>query len=189
MLRRSSSWVTRHTPGWLALLAFLVFLAFTATVLPRQAASAAEAGAGAGSPDTSFFYSPSELVGMAEAYGPAGRQAYVRARFTFDVAWPLVYGLFLLTSISWLGRRGFAPGSRWRLGNLVPLGAVAFDVLENLSTSVVMIRYPLSTPVLAGLAPWFTAVKWILVGVSFLVLGVSACVALVRRLPAGGNTA
>ena len=104
-MHRLSTWLVRRTPGWLALLAFVTFLAFTATVLPRQAADAAEAGAGAGSPDTSFFYSPADLAAMAEAYGPDGRQAYVYARYTFDVAWPLVYGLFLVTSISWLSRR------------------------------------------------------------------------------------
>jgi hypothetical protein len=182
-MHRLSDWLVRSIPGWLALLSFAAFLAFTATVLPRQAAGAAEVSAGAGSPDTSFFYSPADLAAMAEAYGPDGRQAYVRARYTFDVAWPLVYGLFLVTSISWLSRRGFPPGSTWRLANLAPMAAVIFDGLENLSTSVVMLRYPEPTPLLAALAPWFTAVKWVLVGGSMLLVLICAAAALLRRLP------
>jgi len=183
MLRSLSAWLIRHSPGWLVLLALAGFAVFTAAVLPRQAAGAAEVSAGAGSPDTSFFYSPADLAAMAEAYGPDGRQAYVRARYTFDVAWPLVYGLFLVTSISWLSRRGFPPGSTWRLANLAPMAAVIFDGLENLSTSVVMLRYPEPTPLLAALAPWFTAVKWVLVGASMLLVLICAAAALLRRLP------
>jgi len=183
MLRSLSAWLILHSPGWLVLLTLGGFIVFTAAVLPRQAAGAAEASAGAGSPDTSFFYSPADLAAMAEAYGAQGRQAYVRARYTFDVAWPLVYGLFLVTSISWLSRRGFPPGSSWRLGNLAPILAVIFDGLENLSTSVVMLRYPEPTQLLAALAPWFTAIKWILVAGSMLLLIVSALAALLRRLP------
>jgi len=183
MLRSLSAWLIRHTPGWLVLLALVGFAAFTAAVLPRQAAGAAEVSAGAGSPDTSFFYSPADLAAMAEAYGQEGRQAYVRARYTFDLAWPLVYGLFLVTSISWLSRRGFPPGSSWRMGNLTPILAVIFDGLENLATSVVMLRYPEPALVLAALAPWFTAIKWILVGASMLLLVLSAVAAWVRRLP------
>jgi hypothetical protein len=89
-----------------------------------------------------------------------------------------------VTSISWLSRRGFPPGSSWRLGNLAPILAVIFDGLENFSTSVVMLRYPEPTLLLAALAPWFTAIKWILVGGSFVWLLVSAVAALLRRLPA-----
>ena len=180
-MRRLSSWLVRRTPGWLALLASIAFLFFSAAVLPRQAARADQAGGDAGSPDTSFFYSPADLASMADAYGPQGRRAYVQARYTFDVAWPLVYGLFLVTSISWLSRRGFPAGSPWQISNLVPLAAVLFDVLENLSTSLVMLRFPEPAPMSAMLAPWFTLLKWILVGASMLLLLISAGKAVLSR--------
>ena len=73
-----------------ALLALVVFLLFTALVLPAQSAQAEAQFAGVGSPDTSFWYTPDDLYRMAEAYGAQGRPAYNRARFTFDIAWPLV---------------------------------------------------------------------------------------------------
>ena len=182
-MSRFSSWLVRRTPGWLALLATVAFLLFTAAVLPQQSARAEQAGGGASSPDTSFFYSPADLVAMADAYGPEGRRAYVQARYTFDVVWPVVYGVFLVSSISWLSRRGFPSGSRWQRGNLVPLAAVLFDILENLTTSIVMLRFPEPAPIPAMLAPWFTAIKWILVGGSLVLLLVCAGAALLRRLP------
>jgi hypothetical protein len=53
-----------------------------------------------------------------------------------------------------------------------------FDYLENLSTSLVMVRYPSPTPIADWLAAVFTLVKWILVSGSFLLLfiGIAAAV-------------
>jgi hypothetical protein len=123
-----------------------------------------------GSPDLSFFYSPADLYRMAEAYGPPGRRAYIRQRFTFDVAWPIVYTLFLTTAISWLFRRTFPTESRWQLANVAPVAGALLDYLENLSTSLVMARYPARTPVVDVLAPAFTFAKWVFVGGSFVLL-------------------
>ena len=113
----------------------------------------------AGSPDRSFFYTPTELYDMAEAYGADGRRQYVRARFTFDVIWPLAYLLFLATAISWTFRRAFGAGSRLMLANLAPVAGVALDYLENISASIVMARYPSRTPVVDWLATVFTMLK------------------------------
>jgi hypothetical protein len=119
---------------------------------------------------------------MAEAYGERGRRAYVRARFTFDLIWPIVYGAFLTTAIGWLYARAFAVDSRWRLANLVPPLGVMFDYLENVSTSVVMLRYPDHTSVVDTLAPIFTLVKWVFVGGSFALLIVGIFAALWQRV-------
>ena len=74
---------------------------------------------------------------------PAGRQAYIEARLTFDVIWPLVYAFFLITTISWLADWAFRPGSPWRLLNLVPVLGIVLDFLENGASVIVMARYPL----------------------------------------------
>jgi hypothetical protein len=98
------------------------------------------------------------------------RRACVRARFTFDLIWPLVYTLFLGTAISWVFGQAFAPNSRWQWANLVPLLGALFDYLENLSTSLVMLRYPDQTVVVDLLAPLFTDLKWGFLGASFALL-------------------
>ncbi|MBN1138825.1 MAG: hypothetical protein JXM73_19730 [Anaerolineae bacterium] len=180
--------------GWVVLAALVIFVAFTILVLPRQTASA-EAGSGdAGSPDTSFTYTTNDLYRLAEAYGESGRQAYVRARFTFDLIWPVVYTAFLGTAISWLFRRAVVQGSRWqrvtRYANLAPLLGMAFDYLENTATSLVMLRYPARTAVVDVMAPLFTTVKWAFVGGSFVVLLVGAAICVwqwARDRGSGGN--
>jgi hypothetical protein len=167
--------------GPVALAGVLIFLIFGALVLPRQAAAAERVAGDAGSPDTSLLYTSADLVRQAEAYGEEGREAYVRARWTFDLIFPLVYGFFLLTSISWLLGWSLAADSPWHRINLVPMVAVAFDFLENTATSWVMSRYPAGTPVAAFVAPWFTLSKWLFVYGSFGVLAVAAWSRSCRR--------
>lgn len=177
-----SNWLRRVSTGWVALAGLLVFLLFGTLVLPQQAAQAAQETGGADSPDTLFFYTPGDLYRMAESYGAQGRQAYVRARFTFDLVWPLVYTLFLVTAVSWVVSRAFAPASRWQRANLAPLLGALFDYLENVSTSLVMLRYPAQTAVVDQLAPLFTALKWSFLGVSFILLFGGIVVAAWRRI-------
>lgn len=176
-MTRLSDWLYRISTGRVTLVALGVFLIFTILVLPRQTANAELNNAGAGSPDLSFYYSSDELYSMAEAYGEQGRQAYLQARWTFDLLWPIVYTAFLSTAISWLFKLGAPLGSRWRIANLIPLIGMLFDYLENISTSLVMLRYPQPCPLGAILAPIFTPIKWIFVGGSFILLliGLAAC--------------
>jgi hypothetical protein len=182
MDRRTSDWLRRVSTGWVTLVALLIFLLFSALVLPQQATRAEQETGSADSPDMSFFYTPRDLYQMAESYGEQGRQAYVGARFTFDLVWPLVYTLFLVTAISWIFGKAFAPDSRWQLANLAPLLGTLFDYLENLSTSMVMLRYPARTAVVDLLAPVFTALKWGFLGASFLLLLVGIVMATWRWL-------
>lgn len=166
-MNRISTALHRFSTGWVTLVAVLIFLVFSITVLPGQARLAAETSGGAPSPDTSLIYSVDELYNMAQAYGPDGRQAYLHARWTFDLVFPLVYTLLLVTTLSRLSRRHFPAKSRWQSANLLPLLAMVFDYLENSTTSLVMARYPARTSAVDFLAPVFTLVKWIFVYASF----------------------
>jgi hypothetical protein len=181
MGKRISEWLHRVSTGWVVLAGLAVFLAFSALVLPRQAGSAAATAGSAGSPDSSLFYTANALYRMAEAYGAQGRAAYVRARWTFDLAFPVVYTLFLATAVSWLLGKAFPSGSPWRRANLLPLLGMCFDYLENSATSLVMGRYPAHTPVVDMLAPVFTALKWGFIAASFLLLLVGLVLAASRR--------
>ncbi len=178
MARKISERLYRFSNGWVALIGLLVFAGFIGLVLPAQAIQAEAYTEGIGSPDGSFFYNAERLYRMAEAYGPEGRAAYIRARFTFDLIWPLAYLLFFATGISWVYAKAFAPGSPWRLLNLFPLLGAIFDYLENLGAATVMARYPAPTPLVDVITPIFTSIKWFFVNGSFVVLGLGICVAL-----------
>ena len=179
MIKRASDALHRISTGWVTLLCLAVFLLFMALVLPSQSASSTDTE-GVGSPDTSFFYTPDDLYRMADAYGEEGRAAYVRARATFDVIWPVVYTAFLATGISWFARRAFAPGTLWQRANLVPVLGMLLDYLEGVAASIVMLRFPARTAVIDVLAPLFTMAKWLFVGGSFVLLVLVTVVALAR---------
>lgn len=171
MLKTLSTKLYQLSNGLITILALVIFALVIAFVLPEQAKRAEAISGGTGSPDMSYVYSSADLYTMAEAYGADGRAAYVRARFTFDLIFPLSYLFFLATSISWVMKRAVAnPDSRWRLLNLFPVFGVLFDYLENISTSIVMLNYPNQTFLFDTLAPIFTLVKWFFVNGSFLIL-------------------
>jgi len=153
----------------IALIALVVFLTFSATVLPNQSAALETYSGSTGSPDLSLFYTSRDLYQMAEQYGSAGRDAYV----PFDLVFPLIFTFFLVTAISWLLGRITSETSPWRMLNLTPIPGMVFDFLENITASIVMHRFPALSPISASLAPVFTFFKWVFVGGSFLILLIS----------------
>ena len=170
MLTKLSNSFLKLSTGPLTLACLVIFLVFSALVLPDQAAKAEVYSGDVGSPDTSLYYTASDLYRIAEAYGPVGRSAYIRARFTFDLLFPLVYTAFLVTAISWLVKRASLAWQTWGRLNLLPVAGMVFDFLENGATAIVMARYPQTTVVLDQLAGGFTLIKWLFIGASFIAL-------------------
>lgn len=166
MWQNLSNWLYRFSSGWVTITAVAVFLLFVILVLPGQSSGGSEAAA----PDLSLYYSAEKLYHMADEYGEAGRNAYIRARFTFDLIWPLVYTFFLAVTISWLFNRTLSLEAGWRRLNLAPVIGMLFDYLENISTSLVFWRFPEQIPLISSLAGIFTAFKWLFVVGSFLLL-------------------
>jgi len=169
-MKNLSNFFYRLSSGWVAIAALLVFVVFSALTLPGQNRIAETYSQGSGSPDTSLFYSGGELFAMAKWYGSAGRAAYIHARWTFDLAFPIVYTCFLVTALSWLLSRVFHESSKWRLLNIVPLAAMLLDLLENSMTTAVMAGFPERVRFAEILASLFTPLKWVAVGGSFLLL-------------------
>lgn len=185
MLTKLSNGFLKISTGPLTLACLAIFIIFSALVLPDQAAKAEVYSGEVGSPDTSLYYSASELYAIAEAYGLAGRAAYIRARFTFDVIWPLVYLAFLATAISWLVKKADLDWQTWGRINLLPVAGVIFDFLENGSAALVMARYPQPTAVIGHLAGAFTLLKWVFIAASFGFLIIIAGIAIKRQIKTG----
>ncbi len=180
-LKGLSLWTYQQASPKVFILAAVVFIFFMAVVLPRVSEST-KAMTGTGeSLDTSLFYSAEDIYRMAEEYGEEGRTYYIKSRFTFDIAWPLAYLLFLASSLS-LAFRSFPAGSAWRLLNLLPFGGVLFDFLENGGAAILMYRYPIATPGIAEVTPIFTFMKWMFIGASMLALAGGIILAGLRRL-------
>lgn len=164
-----SDWIAKKSTSLVTGSMFILFLVFTVTVLPIQS-ERAKTQSGNTSPDMSFFLTVKELYKIAESYGENGRIAYVWARFTFDLVWPIVYTFFLASGISWLYSRSFVKDSIVQRANLVPVIGMVLDYFENVTASIVMLRYPERTPIIDNATIIATPLKWVFVGGSFLVL-------------------
>ena len=179
-MKRLSAFFYKLSSGWLTLAALAGFLLFAILVLPTFTTRTAEFSHGAGVPDLKLFYTGSQLFSMAEAYGAAGRQAFIDLHCTLDLVFPLIYTFFFATSTSWLLRKGIPVSSRWRLLNLVPLAAFILDICENSGTSLVMMHFPQPSPVAQFLAPIFTPLKWISVVLAVVLLFVALVLWIVK---------
>jgi len=168
MLNKLSSWLRKKSTGWLAIGSLIIMLLFTILVLPSQAESSRESTGSTTSPDTSLYYSPEDLYKLAEIYGPGGRQAYIYARWTFDLIFPLVYVSFLAIGLSWFSKQLNTSSKIWNLVNLIPLLSGLLDYLENSTTSLVMYLYPVQWTGTALLATIFTLLKWSTLAISFV---------------------
>jgi len=182
MIARWSDGLLKISKPWWVLTSLVVFLFLIIVILPQQSAEAEVYSADVGSPDTSFYYSSQRLYDMADGYGLEGRQAYINARFTFDLIWPIVYALFLSLSIGWTVKGLQLKADRWQRLNIVPILGLVFDYLENIFASIVMARYPAKTIVISSLSGLFTSLKWIFIGASFVILVGSLILLILRKL-------
>lgn len=155
-------------PYWFGLISTGVFLYFTIIVLPHQSALAVENGL-LYSIDTTFFTNARRLYEIAEAYGASGRSFYIYQRWTFDLVWPMVYTAFIFSLSSLLYKSiGLSSFNYWILS--FSWIAMALDYLENTMVTIVMVRFPQPTWVIADLAGTVTSLKWIAIGISFVIL-------------------
>lgn len=187
-MRKLSAFFYRFSTGWIVLIGLVVFLAFSMLTLPKQNAMTAFYSQGLGGPDTSLFYSGSQLLQMAEVYGEEGRAAFITARWGFDLAFPLIYTFFYITSISYFFKRGLRRETGLPLVNLVPLAAFFFDLAENVATTVVMAAYPQRETWGQLLAPAITPLKWVFVAGSALLVLIG-CILWLRALVKGAKKA
>ena len=157
----------------------IIFGVFTATVLPNEAIRGVDAGL-TQSIDTNILYSVEDLYLIISGYSREVRLAYIYQRFTFDLIWPLIYGLFIVITTAYL----LIKIKLKRINNLIyfPFAAVAFDFLENISVSILMFIYPIRINVLALLASLFTTLKWITLSYSFIQIIILTVILLIIKI-------
>jgi hypothetical protein len=181
MFARLSETFKKYATGKLVLAALALNFFFMLVVMPgiqrHMLALAPESQA----LDLFFFYTPAQIYHRLDIYGEAGRTFFSLSRLTYDMAFPIVYTLAYSLSITWLFRRGFGDESRAMRLNLVPLGGLLFDVLENLCFASMVAIFPAQPAGLAWVAASFTAIKWTFAGISGLLILVGIVAALLKR--------
>jgi hypothetical protein len=168
------------------ILSILIFTLFIVVILPAQKAKTKEYAGDAGSVDLSFFPKPDQVYQMAEAYGEDGREQYIKSRYTFDVIWPLAYTFFMVALITFCMKKIFGDGSKWIYLNLVAVGPILFDFIENGFAMAVMSAYPDRMDGTVYVMATATMIKWTVMGIAQAIMfcGIVALpiVLIVRRV-------
>jgi hypothetical protein len=177
MLNQISGNLHRYAKGWLVLVFLAGEIFFNAVHLPGVQAKLRTFSNGNGPIDLQLFYSPEKVYSMVDSYGEEGRVFYRAHELTIDVIYPIVYTLLFTLLISWLFQRAFAPASRMQKLNVIPLGAFAFDMLENICIVAMLSVHPAQPAALAWLGAAFTGIKWLFAGATIVLILIGLVVA------------
>jgi hypothetical protein len=143
---------------FVVLASWFIFVMFTVIVLPAVAFNAVEMGL-TQSIDTNFNFNPELIYSIIESYGETGRAFYLWQRWTFDLIWPMIYGLPL-----WLTLQLFLPmikANQFKGLVWLPLFAILFDYLENIIFTIVVISYPSNLIFLTYFGVFLSLLKWL----------------------------
>lgn len=160
------NWIDFTSKKYVAIIAFIVFLLFTAIVLPYVSNYTSEVIGVNESPDTSFIFNTNDFYEMIDNYGEDGRATYITLRWTFDVIWPFVYGFFLLSSIGYLSLR-IRHRKYYVYLAILP---ILFDFSENIIATIIMAIYPKRSNILHPLLLVFSSLKWSALSFAFIVI-------------------
>lgn len=170
MLKNPSDRFYKWTKGWLLIILLFLDVLFAGFLLPLIQGMLQDGQGGVQPLDLMMFATPDKIFGMLESYGEHGRPFYRKVELTVDIVYPIVYLFFFGLLISWLFQRGFAPNSRMRKYNILPLGAWFFDLLENIGIVILLSIYPSQPAGLAWLLILLTTFKWLFAGASILLI-------------------
>lgn len=145
-----------------------LFAAFLALGFPAMGAAFDAATPEGGSFDTVFFYSPAEAARKAASYGAEEAAAAIRVHWTYDLAFPLAYGLFCASAWAFGLRTLAGAGRPPRPGFvLIPIAAALFDLGENAAVSALLASLSGAVGPAAVLASVLTLAKWVFVVPAF----------------------
>ena len=119
--------------------------------------------------DLYFHYSADEAYSLLNYYGHGGRTIYLWG-LLLDTVFPVIYGLFLWMSITYLSERIHLSKSTIRFLQLLPFAAVGFDYVENIFEIWMTLGYPNAVKRIAPICSWITSLKWVLIYSNIFVL-------------------
>jgi hypothetical protein len=119
-------------------------------------------------------YTPEAAYHLFDALGQTGRGTYLKLLWTVDLLLPLLFGLFLLSAIQ---------HGAFRAWQSIPLLAAACDYTENLTITILLLRYPMHEPAVVQLASIFTVTKLFLYASALLLAVGGFLVRVIKTAP------
>ena len=157
---------------------WFVFVFAMVVILPAVSYNASIAGLNE-SIDTNFSFDPQAIYSILDGYGESGRIFYVRQRWTFDLIWPLIYGMPLYLT---LNRFVLSLHKLLKWIKVTPLLAVLFDYLENVVFTFLALSFPSQFVYLEILGVMLSFIKWVLLMTAMISTLIYSMLALFRYI-------
>ena len=113
--------------------------------------------------DLQFAYTPERAYELMDSYSDEAREQYVMGEITKDVAYPVVYTLFMSLTLMLLYP------TNWKLAWL-PYVIFLADMLENTGIVTMLLNYPAQLTMVAWATSIFSTIKWSLVLIVVLII-------------------
>ena len=115
--------------------------------------------------DVRFWYTPADVQQLMQNLEAEGRKLYAITQVTLDLAFPLVYGTIFAVLIFRLYGRDSSRILLW-----LPMLAVVADLLENVTTAYLALRFADTESSLAWFSVSCTVTKDAFLGLSLIVV-------------------
>ena len=109
--------------------------------------------------DLKFAYSAQDAAEQIQAFTDSGRAGYRLFLLTIDVIYPIAYTLMFMWAIALLQLRTRREKSM--LPVAPALAAFVFDIMENVTISLMLTLHPDQPDALGWIASLFTTMKWL----------------------------
>ncbi len=163
------TFITKYT-SWKSILILMgLMLLFEFVFFPQFLPK----GEHARSLDTEIAYNADDAYEIIENYTDSMRQRYIYGEVTLDLVFPVIYTLLFSFLIFFLFKNT-------RLA-LFPFIQLIFDYLENTGIVILLSAYPNKIMWLATTTSVFSMVKWVLVGVTALIVLLGAVRFVIKR--------
>jgi hypothetical protein len=132
-------------------------------------------------PDTRITYSPNEITDVFNTLGQEGLNVWAQAHM-LDFLFPLTYMFAIAFGLNMEIRRLSFDSSNAKKLVLIPLLAGIADYVENILVLTQIAAYPNLSEIVIMIASAITTLKWILLGLGFLIIFVFIPLIVYRRL-------
>jgi len=129
-----------------------------------------------------FGFTKAEAFLSLNAMGEEGRKHYVKFHKHEDLAFPIVYGLFLAFTLFLLNRKRIQKRRLMYLIPAVPLLAMMADLVENHHIVLLIRQFPDLDNITVKIAAMANSIKWGSVSLSLIMIALFAVVNIVGRI-------
>ncbi len=130
--------------------------------------------------DSRLGYTFTEANHLFTVLGEQGRQLYTTLQ-VLDLIFPLGYGISMTLALTGIITKLFPEGHSMEKTILIPIFAMIFDYLENITIAALIASYPNLSPLVVNIANIFTLLKWSSIILALALLAILAILALSKK--------